>query len=79
MYPLLLALALRRGEGGNAIFVLAGAGASLLPLLTGLVSGWTGSLRAGLGVPLLGAFVMACLGWGQGSFGRRGSEQPGSN
>jgi FHS family glucose/mannose:H+ symporter-like MFS transporter len=79
MYPLLLALALRRGEGGNAIFVLAGAGASLLPLFTGLVSGWTGSLRAGLGVPLLGAFVMACLGWGQGSFGRRGSGQPDSN
>jgi FHS family glucose/mannose:H+ symporter-like MFS transporter len=71
MYPLLLALALRRGEGGNAIFVLAGAGASLLPLLTGLVSGWTGSLRAGLGVPLLGALVMACLGWAQCSFGRR--------
>ena len=34
----------------------------LLPLLTGLVSGWTGSLRAGLGVPLAGAVVMGCLG-----------------
>jgi len=55
MYPLLLALALRRGEAGNMVFVAAGCGASLLPLLTGLVSGWTGSLRAGLGVPLVGA------------------------
>jgi fucose permease len=62
MYPLLLALALRRGEAGNIVFVLAGCGASLLPLLTGLVSGWTGSLRAGLGVPLLGALTMATLG-----------------
>jgi hypothetical protein len=40
MYPLLLALALRHGEGRNLIFVIAGAGASFLPLLTGLVSGW---------------------------------------
>jgi fucose permease len=71
MYPLLLALALRHGEGRNVIFVTAGAGASLLPLLTGLVSGWTGSLRAGLGVPLLGALTMACLGWAQSSVERR--------
>jgi fucose permease len=61
MYPLLLSLALRRGEAGNMVFVAAGCGASLLPLLTGLVSGWTGSLRAGLGVPLVGAVVMGCL------------------
>lgn len=50
MYPLLLGLALHHGEGRNLIFVIAGAGASLLPLITGLVSSWTGSLRAGLGV-----------------------------
>jgi fucose permease len=62
MYPLMLALVLRRGEGGNAVFVLAGMGASFLPLLTGLVSGSTGSLRAGLGVPLVGAAVMGCAG-----------------
>ena len=62
MYPLLLALALRRGEAGNIVFVLAGCGASLLPLLTGLVSGRTGSLRAGLCVPLIGALTMATLG-----------------
>jgi MFS transporter, FHS family, glucose/mannose:H+ symporter len=71
MYPLLLALALRHGEGRNVIFVAAGAGASLLPLFTGVVSGWTGSLRAGLGVPLLGALTMACLGWSQSSSERR--------
>jgi len=71
MYPLLLALALRHGEGRNLIFVIAGAGASFLPLLTGLVSGWAGSLRTGLGVPLLGALTMTCLGWAQSSFERR--------
>jgi len=62
MYPLALALVLRRGEGGNAVFVLAGMGASFLPLITGIVSGRTGSLRAGLGVPLAGAAVMGCAG-----------------
>jgi fucose permease len=62
MYPLLLALTLRHGEAGNAMFALAGAGASLLPLFTGLVSGWTGSLRSGLLVPLLGSLVMLCIG-----------------
>jgi fucose permease len=62
MYPLLLALVLRHGEGGNLVFVVAGCGASLLPLLTGLVSKWSGSLRIGLGVPLVAAVVMGCLG-----------------
>ncbi len=63
MYPAVLALVLRRGEGGNAVFVAAGVGASLLPLLTGLVSGGTGSLRLGLGVPLAAAIAMAACGW----------------
>ncbi len=71
MYPVLLALALRHGEGRNVIFVIAGAGASLLPMVTGLVSGRLGSLRAGLSVPLLAALTMACLGWAQSSFERR--------
>ena len=62
MYPLLLALALRHGEGSNIVFLVAGCGASLLPLLTGLVSKWSGSLRIGLGVPLMAAVVMGCLG-----------------
>jgi FHS family glucose/mannose:H+ symporter-like MFS transporter len=62
MYPLLLTLALRQGEAGNVVFVMAGCGASLLPLLTGLISKWSGSLRIGLGVPLVAAVVMGCLG-----------------
>jgi FHS family glucose/mannose:H+ symporter-like MFS transporter len=62
MYPLLLALALRHGEACNIVFVVAGCGASLLPLLTGLVSKWSGSLRIGLGVPLVATVVMGCLG-----------------
>lgn len=61
MYPLLLTIALRQGEAGNVVFVMAGCGASLLPLLTGLVSKWSGSLRIGLGVPLVAAVVMGCL------------------
>ena len=62
MYPLLLTIALRQGEAGNVVFVMAGCGASLLPLLTGLVSKWSGSLRIGLSVPLIATFVMGCLG-----------------
>jgi fucose permease len=62
MYPLLLALALRHGEASNIAFVVAGCGASLLPLVTGLVSKWSGSLRIGLGVPLVATVVMGCLG-----------------
>jgi FHS family glucose/mannose:H+ symporter-like MFS transporter len=63
MYPLLLALVLREGEGGNIVFVLAGAGAAALPLLTGLVSQAAGSLRAGLVVPLAGSAGLAILCW----------------
>ena len=62
MYPLLIALALRGGGGDNVIFVLGGCGASLLPLLTGVVSGRAGSLHAGIRVPLAGAFALGCLG-----------------
>jgi FHS family glucose/mannose:H+ symporter-like MFS transporter len=62
MYPSVLALVLHRGEGGNAVFVAAGIGASVLPLLTGLVSGWTGSLRFGLCAPLAAALLMALCG-----------------
>lgn len=62
MYPLLLALTLGRGEGKNVVFVAAGCGASLLPFLTGLVSGRLGSLRAGLCVPLAASLLMLALG-----------------
>ena len=63
MFPLLLALALARGEKNNIIFVIAGCGASLLPFLTGVVSGRMNSLRAGLGVPLAGALLMLLSGF----------------
>ncbi|HZL26388.1 MAG TPA: MFS transporter [Acidobacteriaceae bacterium] len=62
-YPAVLARVLHCGEGGNAVFVAAGVGASVLPLLTGLVSGRTGSLRLGLCVPLFAALAMVLCGW----------------
>ena len=62
MYPLLLALTLRHGEAGNAMFAIAGAGASLLPMVTGVVSEWRGSLRSGLLVPLSASLVMLAFG-----------------
>jgi fucose permease len=60
LYPLLVAAVLRHREQ-SAIFVLAGIGASTLPLLTGAVAGWMHSLRTGLGVPLCAAVVMLVL------------------
>jgi fucose permease len=60
MYPLLLAMVLRQREHG-IVFVIAGAGSSVLPLLTGEISGRAHSLRAGLGVPLLAAAAMVVM------------------
>ena len=60
VYPLVIAAALRHREN-STVFAVAGVGASVLPLLTGALSTWTHSLRAGLGVPLLAAAVMAAL------------------
>lgn len=60
VYPLLLAMVLRERET-RGVFVLAGAGASAMPLLTGAVSGWTHSLTAGLTVPLAAAGLMTAL------------------
>jgi fucose permease len=57
VYPLVLAAALRHREN-STVFAIAGVGASLLPLMTGGVSTWAHSLRAGLGVPLAAAVVM---------------------
>jgi FHS family glucose/mannose:H+ symporter-like MFS transporter len=62
-YPLLLSLVLEHGEGGNAVFVAGGVGAASLPLLTGVVSQHTGSLRAGLAVPLAGAAGLTAICW----------------
>jgi FHS family glucose/mannose:H+ symporter-like MFS transporter len=60
VYPLLLAIVLRHREQ-SAVFVVAGAGSSVLPLATGAVSGWTHSLRTGLTVPLAAALGMVML------------------
>jgi FHS family glucose/mannose:H+ symporter-like MFS transporter len=60
LYPLALALLLDFGEAGNVGFLMGGLGASLLPMMTGLVSAWLHTLRAGLGV-LLTAGVLACV------------------
>ena len=66
VYPLVIAAALRYREN-STVFAVAGVGASILPLLTGALSNWTHSLRAGLGVPLLAAAVMAVLVGASGS------------
>lgn len=60
VYPLVLAAALRHRENAT-VFTVAGVGASMLPLATGTVSSWAHSLRAGLGIPLLAAAVMALV------------------
>ncbi|MGA7155953.1 MAG: MFS transporter [Acidobacteriaceae bacterium] len=60
VYPLVLAAALRHREN-STVFTVAGVGASMLPLATGAVSTWAHSLRAGLGIPLLAAAVMAVV------------------
>jgi FHS family glucose/mannose:H+ symporter-like MFS transporter len=57
VYPLLIALALRDRED-TRIFLIAGVGASALPLMTGQLSAMTHSLRVGLGVPLAAACLM---------------------
>lgn len=57
VYPLVIAAALRHREN-STVFAIAGVGASVLPLLTGAVSTWQHSLRAGLGIPLAAAVVM---------------------
>ena len=60
IYPLLLSIVLRQRET-RGVFVLAGAGASALPLATGALSGWMHSLSAGLCVPLAAASMMTVL------------------
>jgi fucose permease len=60
MYPLALAIVLRRCES-LGVFVLAGAGSAVLPLATGAVSGYVHSLAGGLGVPLAAATMMCVL------------------
>lgn len=61
MYPLVLALLLNHNEAGNAGFLAGGIGASVLPMVTGAVSGWTHSLRTGLGALLVAAVLVFVL------------------
>lgn len=62
LYPELLGRALRYRRT-SAIFVLAGVASSVMPWATGLVSTAAGSLRAGFGVPAVGACVLLGVGW----------------
>ena len=60
VYPLALALALRRRDHPG-IFWIAGLGSALLPWMTGAVSAAGNSLRVGMAVPLAAALVLvAC-------------------
>lgn len=56
LYPYVLSVALPRYRS-NAVFVLAGVGASLIPWMTGMLSSATNSLRVGLLAPCAG-FVL---------------------
>jgi len=58
LYPLLLAFLMERAARGW-VYAVAGVGASLFPLLTGISSARFGSLRYGLIVPLAAALAMA--------------------
>ena len=57
VYPLVVSAALRHKEN-STVFVIAGVGASILPLATGTTSTWAHSLRAGLAIPLVAAVAM---------------------
>ena len=66
IFPLTVALLTRdlAGDAARAagpIFVLAGLGGAVLPPLVGIISRQSGSLRAGLLVPLVGCFAMLAL------------------
>jgi fucose permease len=61
MYPLTLALQLSHKQAGNAGFIAGGAGASVVPMITGAVASSAHSLRAGLCVPLVAAAAILTL------------------
>lgn len=61
LYPYLLSRNLDHGEAGNAGFLVAGAGSSLLPLLIGVLSQMFHSLRMGLLAPLVGSIVLCAM------------------
>ena len=63
LYPIYIAwlskwFGARARKVGGVMFALAAAGASTMPMLVGVVSRYSGSLRIGLLVPLVGCAVM---------------------
>jgi MFS transporter, FHS family, glucose/mannose:H+ symporter len=62
VYPMMLALAFERSSS-SLIFVVAGFGSALLPLLTGALSTATGSLSIGLAAPAFAALAMTVSAW----------------
>lgn len=63
-FPLVLSAMLSRGATAREtgiIIALSGIGAAVLPLLLGLVSRSTGSLRVALSVPLIGLVLLLAL------------------
>lgn len=60
VYPLLLAMVLRR-RNAPGIFVVAGVGSAALPLATGALSSGMHSLAGGLCVPMAAAAMMSVL------------------
>jgi MFS transporter, FHS family, glucose/mannose:H+ symporter len=66
LYPIYIAwlskwFGARARKVGGVMFALAAGGASTMPALVGVVSGYSGSLRIGLLVPLLGCAVMLAV------------------
>ena len=60
IYPVLMAAVLP-WVSGNMIFVTAGLGGTLFPMMVGALSTRTGSLRVGMIVPAMAGFGMVCL------------------
>ncbi|MFZ0804627.1 MAG: MFS transporter [Candidatus Sulfotelmatobacter sp.] len=66
IYPITISLLAREfGTGSSrvasAMFTLANLGGSALPWLVGVSSGWFGSLKAGMTVPLIGSVALLLL------------------
>lgn len=65
LYPFVLSVSLPHYRS-NAVFVMAGVGASLVPWLTGTLSTASGSLRTGLLVPAAAFGVLMLAAWRMG-------------
>lgn len=62
LYPVALAMLLRRTELGNVGFLLAGLGSALIPLTTGVVATAFHSLQAGICFLLLPTLLLVTVG-----------------